>query len=105
MSISNTYMHAMLWTCTSCGYLLEGRQPMYECPLCEAYKSAYIDIPQHIEQEIRTANASLPVNHATCRATRVERIKRDKLKLKNRAAGRVLPAVTGTNIDTTGQDF
>lgn len=105
MSLSNPYMHAMLWTCTSCGYVIEGRQPMYECPLCEAYKTAFIDIPQHIEREIRDANASLPFNHATCRAQRVERIKRDKLKLKRRAAGRVLPAVTGTNIDATGQDY
>jgi rubredoxin len=95
----------MLWTCTSCGYLIEGRQPMYECPICEAYKTSFIDIPQHIEREIREANPKLPHNHQTCRTTRVERIKRDGLKSKRRAAGRVLPAVTGTNIDTTGNDF
>lgn len=50
-----TYTQALLWTCTSCGAIKEGRQPHLECPSCQAHKTCYINLPQHLEVEIRNA--------------------------------------------------
>lgn len=91
----NTFMQAMLWTCRSCGFQLQGGQPPYECPICEAYKTNFMDIPQHLEGELRAAHADLPPNHADVRAARVALIDEHGLDKKRRAAGRVLPAASG----------
>lgn len=99
MSLSSPYMQAMLWTCKSCGFVLEGGQPPYECPLCEAYKTSFIDFPQHLEQQLRTAHESLPPNHKDCRAQRLELIKTHGVDKKSRAAGRILPAASGNNMN------
>lgn len=48
-----TFSMSILWTCTSCGFVLEGRQPHMECPSCEAYKTSYVNLPQHIEADLR----------------------------------------------------
>ena len=50
---ADTYMQAMLWCCSSCGFTFAGQQPHMECPICEAYKTSFIDIPQHVEKDIR----------------------------------------------------
>ncbi len=95
----NTFMQAMLWTCRSCGFQLEGGQPPYECPVCEAYKTNFMDIPQHLEQELREEHKDLPKNHATIRAKRVDLIKENNLDRTRRAAGRILPAASGNSMN------
>lgn len=99
MSFNNSYMQAMLWTCKSCGFQLEGGQPPYECPICESYKTSFMDIPQHLEKELREEHPDLPPNHAELRARRVELIAEHKLDRKRRAAGRILPAASGNHIN------
>ena len=53
VSMTDTFNMALLWTCTCCGFVWEGGQPHMECPSCEAYKTSFIDIPQHIERQVR----------------------------------------------------
>lgn len=65
------YTMALLWTCTSCGFLKEGGQPHMECPSCEAYKTSFINLPQHLEDEIR---AGLKKAHFNCTAAREQRL-------------------------------
>lgn len=97
----DTYMHAMLWTCSTCGFLYEGGQPKMECPVCESYKTGFIDFPQHLEREIRTAFPDVPPNHRDCRAKRVALMQEHGIKAKARFAGRVLPAASGNHMDPT----
>lgn len=99
MTTTPTFMQAMLWTCRNCGFQLEGGQPPYECPICEAYKTNFMDIPQHLERELREAHAALPPNHAQMREARVALIKEHNLDRKRRAAGRILPAASGNHIN------
>ncbi len=99
MSDFGRYMQAMLWTCTTCGFTYEGGQPKMECPVCESYKTAFIDIPQHIEQEVRTTHPDVPFNHRDCRALRLELMQQNGVRQKNRVAGRVLPAASGNNMN------
>ena len=94
-----TFMQAMLWTCRSCGFQLEGGQPPYECPVCEAYKTSFMDIPQHLEKALREEHADLPANHAVLRAKRVEMIEVNNLDRQRRAAGRILPAASGNSMN------
>lgn len=94
-SFSSPFMQAWLWTCKSCGFTLEGGQPMYECPLCEAYKTSFINIPQHLEKQVREEHADLPINHATCRDRRLELMDEFAADDKRLAAGRILPAASG----------
>lgn len=95
------YFQALLWTCTSCGFVYEGGQPKMECQMCEAYKTAFIDIPQHIEAQVREEFADLPPNHINCRERRLELMEESKSLRKFRVAGRVLPSESGNNIDPT----
>lgn len=92
-------MQALLWTCTSCGFTYEGGQPKMECPVCEAYKTAFIDIPQHLEQEVRSAHPDVPFNHAECRKQRLALMAKYEIRKNHRVAGRILPAASGNNID------
>lgn len=93
------YMQALLWTCTTCGFVYEGGQPKMECQICESYKTAFIDIPQHIEQEVRETYPDVPPNHQNCRSLRLELMAKNNVRNKNRVAGRVLPAASGNNMD------
>ncbi|MFW5966070.1 MAG: rubredoxin-like domain-containing protein [Persicimonas sp.] len=95
------YFQAMLWTCTSCGYVYEGGQPKMECQMCEAYKTAFIDLPQHLEQQVREELPDLPPNHIERRNRRLELMKEHEVFEKHRVSGRVLPSQSGNNIDPT----
>lgn len=95
----DTYMSAMLWTCKHCGFIYEGGQPKMECPVCESYKTSFIDFPQHLEREIRTEFSEVPPNHRDCRAKRLELMEEHNVDAKNRVAGRVLPAASGNNMN------
>ena len=50
---SKPLMQTMLWTCSNCGFVIDGSSPHKECPFCEASKSSFIDTPQHIEFALR----------------------------------------------------
>lgn len=96
---SDTYMYALLWTCSVCGYVREGGQPKMECPTCAAYKTSFISFPQHLEKEIRDAFTEVPPNHKDCRAKRLELIIEHNVKEKSPFAGRILPAASGNTMD------
>ena len=93
------FMQALLWTCKSCGFAYEGGQPKQNCPMCEAYKTSFIDFPQHLEAKIREAHPDKSFNHAECREMRRKLLEEHGVDKKNRVAGRVLPSTSGTNID------
>ena len=95
----DTYMQALLWTCSTCGFVYEGGQPKMECPVCEGYKTGFIDFPQHLEREIRTKFSDVPPNHQKCRDKRLELMDEHEVRRKNRVAGRILPAASGNNMD------
>lgn len=69
---AGTYMQSVLWCCTSCGFIVQFGQPNYECPLCEAYKSAFIDTPQHIERQLVEKHGEGNTNTAEARAERLK---------------------------------
>jgi len=104
MSDYETYLHAMIWTCTSCGFSYFGGQPKMECPVCESYKTAFIDIPQHIEQTVRDEFGDNPANHRDNRARRLDLMDEYQVRSRNRAAGRVLPAASGNNMNPSTLD-
>ncbi len=104
MSEYDTYLHAMIWTCTSCGFSYFGGQPKMECPACGAYKTAFIDIPQHIEQKVREELGENPPNHKENRARRLELMEEHDVRANNRAAGRVLPAASGNHMNPSTLD-
>lgn len=93
------FMQALLWTCNSCGFTYEGGQPKQNCPSCEAYKTSFIDFPQHLEAQIRDAHPGLPFNNAQCRAQRLELLRAHQVERKNRVRGRQLPSRSGEHID------
>ena len=92
------FMQAMLWTCKTCGFTYEGGQPKQNCPSCEAYKTSFIDFPQHLEAQIREAHPDKPFNHSECRKMRMELMKEHGVTSSFNVAGRVLPSVSGVNI-------
>lgn len=102
---SDRFMVAMLWTCKVCGFTLEGGQPKYECPICESYKTSFVDLPQHLELQVREEHAALPANHATCRSRRLELMAAHQVTTQNRAAGRVLPAASGNGMNPSREWF
>lgn len=93
------FMQALLWTCKTCGFVYEGGQPKQNCPVCEAYKTSFIDFPQHLEAQIREAHPDKSFNHTDCRNMRRELMEEHDVDAKNRVAGRVLPSASGTNIN------
>ncbi len=95
------YMQALLWTCKSCGFVYEGGQPKQNCPFCEAYKTSFIDLPQHLEAKVREAHPDQSFNHADCRAMRLELMREHGADASPRVAGRVLPTVSGHNMSTS----
>ncbi len=88
----------------TCGFLYEGGQPKMECPVCESYKTNFIDIPQHLEASIREEFPDVPPNHQDARKKRVELMKENDVRSKHRARGRVLPAASGNHIDPSSDD-
>lgn len=95
-----TYQHAMLWTCTHCGFELVGGQPHMECPFCESSKTAFVDIPQHIEDAVRAEFPDNPPNHRDSRALRLELMEKEGVRTLHRAAGRILPGASGNHMTT-----
>jgi len=89
---ANPFMHSVLWCCTSCGFVLEGGQPHMECPICEAYKTSFIDTPSHIEAEIRDTYGDLP-NRAEARAERLVKLREGGYLRTFRVKGRFTLAV------------
>jgi rubredoxin len=98
LSTFQPFMQALLWTCKSCGFVYEGGQPKQNCPFCEAYKTNFIDLPQHLEATVREAHPDKPFNHAECRTMRLELMQESGAQSSFRVAGRVLPTVSGRNI-------
>ncbi len=88
-----TYMHSVLWCCTSCGFVLPGGQPHMECPICEAYKASFIDSPAQIEAELRGQFGEDATNSAEARAARLEALRAGGWLRKFRLKGRFNEAV------------
>ncbi len=72
---AGTYMQSIMWTCTSCGFAKERDQPMYECPLCEAYKSVFISTPGHVQRELVEKYGEDGTNTAEARKERLQILK------------------------------
>ena len=89
---ANSYMQTLLWCCTSCGFTLEGGQPHMECPICEAYKTSFIDIPQHVEAEVREKYKDVP-NSAEARRLRKKLLAEGGFLRTFRVRGRMTEAV------------
>jgi len=86
------YTMALLWTCTSCGFVKEGRQPHMECPSCEAYKTNFINIPQHIENTVRsTLKKGAAPNCTQGRTHRLELMEEQGVTKRYYVKGRFLP--------------
>jgi rubredoxin len=97
-------MSALLWTCRDCGFVYEGGQPKYTCPICEAYKTSFIDLPQHIEAQVREEFEERHFNHIECRERRLELMKEEDAIEEARVAGRILPANSGNHMDPSLND-
>ncbi len=92
-------MQALLWTCKSCGFVYEGGQPKQNCPSCEAYKSSFIDFPQHLEAKVRESYPDVHFNHKFCRTMRLALMAEHNVAAKSRVSGRVLPSVSGEHMN------
>ncbi len=92
------YFQALLWTCKTCGFVKEGEQPHMECPICESYKANFIDIPQHIEREIRETYPGKNPNARACRERRLELMQQEDADSKKSFSGRMLPSQSGNNM-------
>lgn len=99
MSSYQPYMQAMLWTCKSCGFVYEGGQPKQNCPVCESYKTSFIDLPQHLEAQVREAHPDKSFNHIDCRTMRLKLMKEAGVGSSFRLAGRVPSTYSGQNIN------
>ncbi|MCB9508300.1 MAG: hypothetical protein H6697_11635 [Myxococcales bacterium] len=89
---ADTFMHSVLWCCSSCGFVLEGGQPMMECPICEAYKTSFVDTPAHVEAAVR-AEFGDQSNGAAGRAKRLELLGEGGYLRSFRRKGRFVEAV------------
>lgn len=78
---------------------------MMECDFCEAFKTAFVDIPQDLEKTVREEFPELPPKHIQCRERRLELMKARNVTRSARVFGRVLPTVSGHNIDPTEFDI
>jgi hypothetical protein len=63
-----------------------------ECPICEAYKTSFIDTPGHVEAEIRETHGDLP-NRAEARAERLDKLRAGGFLRSFRVKGRFTLAV------------
>ncbi len=86
------YTMALLWTCTNCGFVKEGRQPHMECPSCEAYKTSFINIPQHIENQVRAGlKKNQMFNRTEAREKRLGLMRENGFIERFQVKGRFLP--------------
>jgi len=60
-----------------------------ECPICEAYKSSFIDTPQHIEAQLREEFGDDNTNSAPARAKRLLVLREGGYLRTNRIRGRM----------------
>lgn len=90
---AGTFMQSLLWCCTSCGFMRQGGQPTMECPICEAYKTSFIDTPQHIEAELRGEFGDDTTNTAQARAKRLTLLNEGGYLRTHRVRGRMTEAV------------
>lgn len=90
---ASTYMQSLLWCCSSCGFVIKGGQPKMECPICEAYKTAFIDIPQHVEAEVRGDFGEDLANSADARNARLAKLREGGHLRGFRVKGRFVEAV------------
>jgi rubredoxin len=90
---AHSYMQSILWCCSSCGFVLEGGQPHMECPLCEAYKDAFIDTPGQVEASIRATFGNDASNTADARRARLAALRAGGFLRTYRVKGRVTEAV------------
>ncbi len=92
ISPTDPFNMALLWTCTACGFVWEGGQPHMECPSCEAYKTAFIDIPQHIEVAVREKlKKGQTPNCTSAREKRLTLMNEQGVTRRFRVKGRFLP--------------
>lgn len=92
ISQTDPFNQALLWTCTSCGFVWEGGQPHMECPSCGAYKTSFIDIPQHIEAKVRTGlKKNQSPNNTNAREQRLTLMAEEGVAQQFRVKGRFLP--------------
>ncbi|MFT4705553.1 MAG: rubredoxin [Bradymonadia bacterium] len=98
---ANTYMQSVLWCCTSCGFVLEGGQPQMECPICEAYKSSFINAPAHVETMVREATGETLFNSADGRRLRLEKLKEGGHLRSYRLKGRFVEEVNRAKASRT----
>lgn len=98
---AGTFMQSLLWCCTSCGFMRAGGQPLMECPICEAYKTSFIDTPQHIEAELIRQFGEGNTNHADARAQRLTILREQGLLKNHRVRGRFTKAVHRPNASRT----
>lgn len=89
---AGTFMQSLQWCCASCGFTHNGGQPFMECPICEAYKTSFVDLPQHIEAELREEFGE-DTNTAAARKRRLEMAREAGLLKRNRVRGRQTSAV------------
>ena len=98
---STPLMQTMIWTCGSCGFAIEGKAPHMECPVCEAYKSSFVDIPQHVEVAVRDAFGADNANSAEARRDRLARLREGGYIRSARLRGRRPKAVHGSGHSRT----
>lgn len=75
-----------------------------ECPVCAAAKANFVNLPQHLEAEVREAFPDIPPNHKDARAKRLELIREHDVRSRARCHGRVTPSVSGENVDDSFND-
>jgi rubredoxin len=86
------YTMALLWTCTQCGFVKEGGQPHMECPSCESYKTAFVNLPQHLENEIRAGlKKNQSFNSTAAREQRLALVEAHGVRQRFQVKGRFLP--------------
>lgn len=90
---AGTFMQSLLWCCTSCGFVYRGGQPAMECPVCGAYKTAFVDIPQHIEAALVEEFGEDLTNSAAARKERLKRAREGGFMSHHRVQGRMTKAV------------
>lgn len=90
---AGTFMQTLLWCCTSCGFMRQGGQPTMECPICEAYKTSFIDTPQHVESQLIDTFGAGNTNVAAARAERLQVLRTEGYIKTNRVRGRMTEAV------------
>lgn len=98
----SSFQQGLHWCCTSCGFLKVGGQPMMECPICEAYKTSFIDIPQHVEVELAATHGADATNVEAARAERLVKVREAGYAKRFRLKGRAVEAVNHPTASRSG---